>query len=150
MQDRLIINGVTCKVEDIAILPSDLAAFKAAEKSNDTHLVFVGDLSPYSDLHLSPFHINGQEFHSAEQWIQYQKALMFGDSISANNILKVDTPLECKRLSYKIHIVDREWWRNDGYEVCYDGIHEKFVQNTPLLQLLKTMAPETLAEATMD
>ena len=75
---------------------------------------------------------------------------MFGNSISANNILKADTPLQCKKLSYKIHGVDRERWRNDGYEVCYDGIREKFVQNTLLLQLLKTMAPKTLVEATMD
>ena len=137
-------------VDDIANLPSDLAAFKAAEKSNDTHLVFAGDLSPYSNLYLSPFNINSQDFHSAEQWIQYQKALMFGDSVSANNILKADTLLECKRLSYKIHGVDKERWQNDRYEVCYDGIHEKFVQNTPLLQLLKTTAPKTLAEATTD
>ena len=58
----------------------------------------------------------------------------------------VDTPLECKKMSYKIHRVDREQWQNDGY----DGICEKFVQNTPLLQLLITTAPKTLAEATTD
>ena len=72
-QDRLIIDGTTYRVEDILKLPDDLAAFKSAEKNNDTHLVFTGDLSPYSNLHVSPFKINGQEFNSTEQWIQYQK-----------------------------------------------------------------------------
>ena len=96
IQDRLIINDMTYKVEDIPALPNDLVAHKAAEKSNNTHLVFTGDLSPYSNFHHSPFEINGQQFHSAEQWIQYQNALMFGDSYMANRILTAETPLECK------------------------------------------------------
>ena len=94
--DHLMINGTTYKVEDIPNLPPDLAAYKAAEKSNDSHLVFTGDLSPYSNLHRSPFTLNRQIFHSAEQWIQYQKALMFGDSFTANQILQTETPMECK------------------------------------------------------
>ena len=80
VQDCLVINGTSYKVDDIPNLPADLAAFKAAEKSNDTHTAFAGDLSPYSNLHVSPFIINGQKFHGSEQWIQYQKALTFGDS----------------------------------------------------------------------
>ena len=131
---------MTYKVDDIPNLPPDLAAYKAAEKSNDTHLVFAGDLSPYSNFHHSPFEINGQQFHSAKQWIQYRKALMFWDSYMANRILLADTPMECKQLSYKIN----------GYEVCFGGVHEKFIQNQPLLQLLKTASLKILAEATTD
>ena len=96
IQDRLVINSITYKVDDIPNLPTDLATYKAAEKTNDTHLVFARDLSPYSNFHHSPFEINSQQFHSAEQWIQYQKALMFGDSYTANRILLADTPIECK------------------------------------------------------
>ena len=102
INDKPIINGTTYKVEDIANLPSDLAAYKAAEKSNDTHIVLAGDLSPYSNLHRCPFTINGQQFHSSEQWIQYQKALAFGDSFTANMILQSETPMECKRLSIEL------------------------------------------------
>ena len=132
-----MINGTTYKVEDIPNLPLDLAAYKAAEKSNDSHLVFSGDLSPYSNLHRRSFTLNGQIFHSAEQWIQYQKALMFGDSFTANQILQTETPMECKRLSYKINGVDRKKWRNEGYEICYDSVHEKFLRNATPLTLLK-------------
>ena len=77
IQDRLIVNGIPYKVEDIPNLPPDLVAYKATEKSNDTHLVFAGDLSPYSNAFKS---LNDQYFHSAEQLIQYQKVLTFGDS----------------------------------------------------------------------
>ena len=106
INDKLIIKGTTYKVKDIANLPSDLAAYKAAEKSNDTHIVFAGDLSPYSNLHRSPFTINGQQFHSSEQWIHYQKALASGDSFTANMILQSKTPMECKRLSYRTNGVN--------------------------------------------
>ena len=137
-------------MDDIPNLPTDLATYKAAEKTNDTHLVFAGDLSLYSNFHHSPFEINSQQFHSAEQWIQYQKALMFGDSYMANRILLADTPMECKRLSYKINGVNREKWHSDGYEVCFAGVHEKFMQNQSLLQLLKTTSPKILVEAMTD
>ena len=32
----------------------------------------------------------------------------------------------------------------------FDGIREKFLQNPPLLSMLKTTIPKTLAEATQD
>ena len=65
--DKLVINGTSYQIEDISKLPPDLAAYKSSEKSNDTHIVFAGELSPYSNFHLSPFTINGQSFHSSEQ-----------------------------------------------------------------------------------
>ena len=150
INDKLIIDGKTYQIENIANLPTDLAAYKAAEKSNETHIIFSGELSPYSNFHHSPFIINGQHFHSGEQWIQYQKAMMFGDSFTANQILQSETPLECKKLGYTINGVDKEKWSNIGYEKCFDGIREKFLQNPPLLSMLKATTPKTLAEATQD
>ena len=46
--------------------------------------------------------------------------------------------------------VDIEKWHNEGYDLCFDGVREKFVQNPPLLALLKSTTPKTLAEATLD
>ena len=94
--DKSVINGISYQIEDIPKLPPDLAAYKSSEKSNNTHIVFAGELSPYSNFHPSPFIINGQSFHSSEQWVQYQKALTFRDSYTANQILQSDTALECK------------------------------------------------------
>ena len=148
--DKLIINGKTFQIEDIANLPTDLAAYKAAEKSNETHIIFSGELSPYSNFHHSPFTINGQQFHSGKQWIQYQKALTFGDSFKANQILQSKTPLECKKLGYTINGVNKEKWSDKDYEKCFDGIREKFLQNPPLLSMLKMTTPKILAEATQD
>ena len=94
--------------------------------------------------------IRDQIFHSAEQWIQYQKCLMFDDSYTANLILKCESPLEAKRLSYKINGVDRTRWKTDGFEVCLDGLKEKFNQNPLLKLILATTKTKLLVEASTD
>ena len=94
--NKLIINGTAYQIEDLSKLLADLTAYKAAEKSNNTHLVFAGELSPYSNFHHSPFVVNGQCFHSSEQWVQYQKALTFGDSYTVNQILHTKLHLSVK------------------------------------------------------
>ena len=58
--------------------------------------------------------------------------------------------MECKRLSYKINGANCEKWHSDGYEICFAGIHEKFMQNQSLLQLLKSTTSKTIAKATTD
>ena len=108
--DKLIMNGTCDSIDDLASLPSGLATFHAAKKSNETHLVFAGELSPYSNFHPSPFVINSQCFHSGEQLVQYQKVLTFGNSFIANKILHSETALECKCLSYQINGVDNDKW----------------------------------------
>ena len=143
----LLINGTRYTIDDLDRLPPDIAAHKAAEKLNETHIVFSGELSPYSNFHPCSFVIDGQTYHSSEQYIQYQKALAFGDSYVANKILNTDTAIECKRVSYQINGVDMERWKNEGYDICYEGIKQKFLQNNVLLAQLKSTTPKILAEA---
>ena len=149
-RDILIIHGTRYSINDLANLPSELAAYQLVEKSNETHLVLAGELSPYSNFHPSSFIINGQCFHSSEQWVQYQKALTFGDNFMVNKILNSETAIECKCLSYQINSVDNDKWCNEGYEVCYNGIREKFIQNPSSLSMLKTTSPKILVKATTD
>ena len=146
----LLINGTRYTIDDLDRLPSDIAAHKAAEKWNETHIVFSGELSPYSNFHPCSFVIDGQTYHSSEQYIQYQKALAFGDRYVANKILNTDTAIECKRLSYQINGVDTECGKNEGYDICYEGIKQKFLQNDVLLAQLKLTTPKILAESMPD
>ena len=76
--------------------------------------------------------------------------MLFGDSMTANQILASSTPYEAKQLSYNINGFNAQWWRTDGYEICLGGITGKFLQNPPLLQMLKTTKPKILMEATLD
>ena len=76
--------------------------------------------------------------------------MMFSDSFTANQILATTTPFEAKRLGYQINSFNPQCWKADGYEPCLKGIKEKFLQNPPLLHMLKATHPKTLVEATLD
>ena len=148
--DRLVINGINYTVNDLHTLPEDLAPYKSAQQENHEFITFHGEHSPWSNFHQSHFEIDGHRHHSAEQWIQYSKAMLFGDSCTANKILQSVSPQECKRLSYQINGVNNEKWRAEGFELCLKGVEAKFKQNRELWSMLKTMEPKTLVEASND
>ena len=76
------------------------------------------------------------------------KYLFFGDSATANEILKSEDAYAAKRLSYQIGGFDMNRWRSDQFDICYDEIKEKFIRNPALLTKLKTTALKILVEAT--
>ena len=148
--DKLMINETKYSVDDLHRLPAGLEAYRAAEKNDADTIAFHGELSPYSNFHPSPFTIGEHTFHSTEQWIQYQKSLMFGDSYTANLILRTDSAIKAKRLSHKITGVDHIKWKLDGFEKCVTGIKAKFDQNPLLKSMLLSTKPKLLVEATTD
>ena len=148
--DKLVVDGIKYTVDTLGSLPMELSAYQAAEKRNDEVLVFHGEWSPFSNFHISPFSVDGIAFRSAEHYIQYQKSLYFGDSITANQILKSQTPIEAKRLSYNITNFNIKHWLKDGYALCEKGVKEKFTQNTALMDMLKNTGSLTIAEASKD
>ena len=89
-------------------------------------------------------------FRLAEHYIQYQKSVYFRDSITANQILKSQTPIEAKRLSYNITNFNIQHWMKDGYALCEKGVKEKFMQNKPLLEMLKNTGSLIITEASKD
>ena len=97
-EDHLVINGTNFGISDLNKLPSDLAPYKATQKEDNSHIAFHGELSPYSNFHRSNFMLRDHQFHLTEQWIQYQKTLLFGDIFTANQILATTTPYESKCL----------------------------------------------------
>ena len=98
-EDTIVIDRVKYSMDNLVGLLAELAAYKAAEKSNDSTLVFHVELSPHSNFHPIPFWIGGVLYKSAEYYIQYRKALLFGDSATANKILRSDAVIDTKRLS---------------------------------------------------
>ena len=148
--DHLVINGTNFSICDLNKLPSDLAPYKAAQKEDSSHIAFHGELSPYSNFHRSSFVLNDHQFHSTEQWIQYQKALLFGNSFTANQILATTMPYESKQLGYHVNGFDIGRWKNEGYDLCLEGIRAKFVRNPPLLNMLRSTEPKVIVESSLD
>ena len=148
--DYLVINGTRYGIDEVNKLPEEVAAYKLVQKTDDHTLTFHGEFSPFSNFHPCNLTINNQSFHSTEQFLQYQKALMFGDSMAANQILQCENAFEAKRLSYQINGFEMKRWASDGYSLCLEGIRAKFQQNNNLLMMLKSMGSKTIVEATAD
>ena len=148
--DTLIIRGTRYKVDTLHLLPDELAPYKLAQISTETTTVFHGHHSPLSNLHTSPFTIDGQHYHTAEQYIQHKKALHFNDYKVAQQILATKDPFEAKTLSRNIKRYDKDSWKLVVKEVCYPGICAKFEKNTLLKRFLKSITPTQLAESSHD
>ena len=148
--DTLIIRGTRYKVDTLHLLPDELAPYKLAQISTETTTVFHGHHSPLSNFHTSPFTIDGQHYHTAEQYIQHKKALHFNDYKVAQQILATKDPFEAKTLSRNIERYDKDSWKLVVKEVCYPGISAKFEQNILLKRFLKSTTPTQLAESSYD
>ena len=127
-------------------LPDKLHPTKITSRSLDTIHGFFGELNPLSNFHPAPFCLNGTQFHSSEQFIQYQKALLFKDTSTARRILVADTALDCKKLGYEVADFEFKTWKLNAHMVCKPGILAKYLHNDKARQVLLETKDKTLAE----
>ena len=120
--DKLVINGIHYMVNDLHQLPPELVAYKAAQRTDSHSLVFHGELSPFSNFHETPFVYDNNHFATSEHFIQYQKAMFFGDSYTANAILASSSPYEAKKHSYQINGMNQMEWKQHAYDICFQGV----------------------------
>ena len=147
----LIIKGKTYTSEKIKELPAELDTFKVTSRSDDNTIAFFGELNALSNFHQCNFNLNGINFHSAEQYIQYTKACHFKDQLAANEILQQSTSFACKTASRKITLTDDvEHWSKVASTLCFPGIKAKFAQNPELLDILKNTGDQKLVESSYD
>jgi ribA/ribD-fused uncharacterized protein len=100
---------------------------------------FWQNRSPFSNWYPSIFTHNGITFSRGEQYMMYQKAMMFGDVNIAQAILLTGNPKEQKDLGRMVANYDDAVWSDKRVEVMVDGLFEKFNQNPiPKEALLNT------------
>ena len=126
-------EGTTLKIkgkhytrENIHQLPEEVSAFASTSKSNDNFIGFFGELNPLSNFHDGSFEWNDIRFHSSEQFIQYQKAILFKDIKTVDLIMKCSTALECKQMATNVVNFNNDDWNSKAKELCKLGIKCKF------------------------
>lgn len=93
----------------------------------------------FSQWAYSPFTIDGQLFENAEKWMMYNKAIHFGDTEIAEQILKIEDPQRIKALGRKVRNFDADKWAKVAYDIVVQGNIAKFSQNREMLKyLMKT------------
>lgn len=102
----------------------------------------------FSQWYSSKFRdINGVEYRCAEQYMMYQKALLFKDTEIADKILKTNIPAEIKALGRQIKNFDDKIWDKYKFITVVTGNYYKFSQNDELQSILLDTRDKVLAEA---
>lgn len=95
----------------------------------------------------SRFTIDGKDFDCAEQYMMYQKALLFGDFATAQKILKAESdPREVKRLGREVVGFREEIWNPMSWLIVREGSIGKYTQNRDLYLTLAETKGTTLVE----
>ena len=144
--NQLIIKGSSYNTNMLHRLPEELSEFCSTSKTNMTSVGFFGELNVFSNFHPAEFSFNGIRFHSSEQYIQYQKAKLFGDLQASTKILESEAPLEAKKLAKDIDAFDYRQWKEHACKVCEPGILAKFLQNPKLMEKLLSTGDKELVE----
>ena len=99
-----------------------------------------------SNWYLSDFTVDGIKFSSMEQYMMYQKAVMFKDKDIASQILKTDDVARIKDFGRQVSNYNDTVWNGMRQIVIYKGLLEKFRQNEKLKKALLDTGDDILAE----
>lgn len=99
-----------------------------------------------SNWYRSPFMLDGISFTSAEQYIMYRKCIIFGDTASANLILKTDDPAKQQDIGRKTEKYIDNVWKGMRQAVAISGLLAKFTQNEDLKKQLLDTGDAVLVE----
>ncbi len=93
------------------------------------------------------FTAEGIEYHTAEQYMMYQKAVLFSDKKVGEEIMAASHPKEYKALGRKIKGFNQEIWDKSCCDIVIKGNLAKFSQNESLKSFLLNTKDRVLAEA---
>lgn len=101
-----------------------------------------------SQWYYASFEIDGVTYCCAEQWMMAEKARIFGDAKTREEILASTDARTIKALGRKVSGYNESRWHAEREEVVYRGNLAKFGQNEELKQYLLSTGDRILVEAT--
>ncbi len=99
-----------------------------------------------SNWYLSDFTVDGIKFSSMEQYMMYQKAVVFKDKDIASQILKTNDVARIKDFGRQVSNYNDSVWNGMRQIVIYKGLLEKSRQNEKLKKALLDTGDDILAE----
>ncbi|NKE62304.1 NADAR family protein [Lentzea sp. PSKA42] len=93
------------------------------------------------------FVVDGQRFASAEHYMMWRKALLFGDDSVATRVLAASSPAEAKALGREASGFVDDVWVSSRLEIVVEGNLAKFGQDPALRSYLLSTGSRVLVEA---
>ena len=103
--------------------------------------------SPFSNWYISPFVHHGITYNCSEQYMMYQKAILFKDFEVAEMILEQTLPKKQKLLGRMVRDYDDSIWMKECLHTMNLGLKSKFTQNEFCLKSLLDTGDTIIAEA---
>ena len=100
-----------------------------------------------SQWYSASFKVDGIEFLTAEHYMMYCKARLFGDSDAAVKVMHADNPGEAKAIGRSVRNFQQEEWDKHCIEIVVRGNIFKFAQNKEILTYLLATKNKVLVEA---
>ncbi len=79
---------------------------------------------------------NGISYTSMEQYMMYQKAILFNDEKISHEIMQTDNVGKIKALGRLVSGFNEKIWNSNKYTIVHNGILLKFTQNEDLKKKL--------------
>lgn len=99
-----------------------------------------------SNWYLSDFSVDGIEYSSMEQYMMYQKAVLFKDMEIAEQILATDNVGKIKALGRAVKNYEEMLWNGMRQIIVYRGLLQKFDESAALKDKLLATRNSILAE----
>lgn len=98
----------------------------------------------------APFTVDGRRFATAEHWMMWRKAELFGDAAAAAAVLAADGPREAKQRGREVRGFDAAVWAEHRFDVVVAGTGHKFGAHRDLRDYLVGTGGAVLVEASPD
>ena len=107
-------------------------------------------MNVFLNFYPASFSLHDINFHSSEQYIQYQKSKLFRDHKTCKKILESEDALEAKKLVKEIAGFDFRKWKESARELCEPGVLAKFLQNPSIMDKLLSTGTKNIVECSHD
>lgn len=95
----------------------------------------------------APFERAGLRFRTAENWMMWQKARLFGAPSKLCTAILTASPCEARKLGREVCGFSEAIWSVAARQIVAEGSYAKFTQNPDLLRKLLATAGTTIVEA---
>ncbi|MBQ7785402.1 MAG: NADAR family protein [Clostridia bacterium] len=100
----------------------------------------------FSQWYDCSFELQGERYHTSEQYMMAQKAALFGDMETKARIMAADHPKDYKALGREVKNFDAALWDREKYSIVLRGNLAKFSQNPELGAFLLSTGNSVLVE----
>ena len=101
----------------------------------------------YSQWYQAPMTIDGVLYNCCEQYMMHQKALIFGDTETAEKVMLTSNPSDQKQLGRQVKNFNVDVWSKVNLQIVYKANFAKFSQNEILKHELLETKDRILVEA---